>query len=200
LALLHYCEQRITTIASFLITIAHLSTHTRAPAHERTNRVNDRKQELPLLEPFTHSQQITAMLLRIGARAGGEGGERRVAAAAAAVLAVERATSAPCTRSAASSASASASTTTAPPQPDHRARVLSLFRAILREARGMPTENRRTYIEKRAKVEFREGAVAGAASSEEAAFLVALAETQLENAMVQRRLLSELKRKGQLKS
>lgn len=83
----------------------------------------------------------------------------------------------------------------------HRARVLSLFRAILREARGMPTANRRAYVEKRARAEFREGAAtAGGASSEQAAFLVALAETQLENAAVQRRLLSELKRKGQLKS
>ena len=61
----------------------------------------------------------------------------------------------------------------------------------------MPTENRRRYIERRAGVEFREGK---AASEQEAEFLVQLAETQLENAQVQRRLLSELKRKGQLKS
>jgi hypothetical protein len=116
----------------------------------------------------------------------------------------------------------------APQRPDHRARVLSLYRAILREARGMPTANRRAYIERRAKAEFREGrdafvpgidaraasttaakaefregrdAPAGAAGAPAGAdFLVALAETQLESAQVQRRLLQELKRKGQLKS
>jgi hypothetical protein len=61
----------------------------------------------------------------------------------------------------------------------------------------MPTANRRAYIQKRSAAEFREGA---AARGEEAAFLVTLAETQLENAQVQRRLLVELAKKGQLKS
>jgi len=61
----------------------------------------------------------------------------------------------------------------------------------------MPTANRRSYVERRAKAEFREGAPA---AGEQAAFLVALAETQLENTQVQRALLVELARKGQLKS
>lgn len=61
----------------------------------------------------------------------------------------------------------------------------------------MPTANRRSYIERRARAEFRENA---SAAPPDAEFLVRLGETQLENAQVQRRLLNELKRKGQLKS
>jgi hypothetical protein len=100
-------------------------------------------------------------------------------------------------RPARGTASSSTTTTTTDPAA-HRARVLALFRAILREARGMPTQNRRDYVVKRARAEFGEGAAA--ATRDEADFLVRLAETQLENVQVQRRLLTELQRKGQLKS
>jgi hypothetical protein len=137
------------------------------------------------------SAAAKAARVALAARLGGGGGG---AAASAAT------TTTGVRRRAASAASEEAAGEEPPQQQQqqHRARVLSLLRAILREARGMPTENRRRYVEKRARAEFREGSEA--ATPGEADFLVRLAETQLENCAVQRTLLAELKRKGQLKS
>ncbi|GBF91433.1 hypothetical protein Rsub_04173 [Raphidocelis subcapitata] len=75
-------------------------------------------------------------------------------------------------------------------------RALALYRQLLREARKMPTDNRRRFLRRRA----REGFEAGrAATGDEAAQLLILAETQLESAAVQRRLLCELFETGNLK-
>jgi hypothetical protein len=60
----------------------------------------------------------------------------------------------------------------------------------------MPTENRKRFLRLRA----REGFEAGrGAAREEASQLLALAETQVESAAVQRRLLCELFETGNLK-
>ena len=76
---------------------------------------------------------------------------------------------------------------------------MSLYRAFLREARQMPTENRRIFVEKKARFEFEENK-ALLESSQEAEFLLLYADTQLENVTKQRELLNALKAEGQLKS
>jgi len=76
-------------------------------------------------------------------------------------------------------------------------RVLSLYRALLREARLMPTANRRQFIEERAGREFRAGG--SASDPQQIAFLISLAEVQVDNAAAQRQLLQQLHQQGNLK-
>ncbi|KAG2498944.1 hypothetical protein HYH03_003134 [Edaphochlamys debaryana] len=75
--------------------------------------------------------------------------------------------------------------------------VLSLFRAFLREARQMPTAARREHIRKKVRSELEAHRAEG--DPDKVAFLVQLAEVQLENATLQRVHLNELASKGQLK-
>lgn len=82
--------------------------------------------------------------------------------------------------------------------PATRAYVLSLYRAILREARQMPTDNRRQFVQKKARLAFRESKQQR--NPEELQFLIQLAEVQLENVTRQRQLLNQLKQQGNLKS
>jgi hypothetical protein len=63
----------------------------------------------------------------------------------------------------------------------------------------MPTENRRTFIERKARIGFQENRSLKHDSTE-AEFLVQYADTQLENVTRQRELLTALKAEGQLKS
>ncbi|PNW75334.1 hypothetical protein CHLRE_12g522900v5 [Chlamydomonas reinhardtii] len=78
-----------------------------------------------------------------------------------------------------------------------RARVLSLFRSFLREARLMPTEVRANHIRRKVRSELE--AHRHEADPERLAFLVGLAELQLENAGLQRVHLNTLKAQGALK-
>lgn len=61
----------------------------------------------------------------------------------------------------------------------------------------MPTHHRRLFIEQRARAAFREAR--HEPDPERISFLISLAETQLENVMVQRILLNKLKEEGNLK-
>lgn len=61
----------------------------------------------------------------------------------------------------------------------HRSRVLALYRAFLRQAKLMPTENRQAFVLKRAQSDFR--AAMHEHDPEQVEFHVSLGETQLEN-------------------
>mmetsp|Transcript_15284 Transcript_15284/g.38109 ORF Transcript_15284/g.38109 Transcript_15284/m.38109 type:complete len:94 (+) Transcript_15284:370-651(+) len=78
-----------------------------------------------------------------------------------------------------------------------RAHVLSMYRSFLREARLMPTTNRRLFIETKVRRDFR--AHAGESDPQELAVLLAACEAQLETAHTQRVLLNQLKAQGNLK-
>lgn len=78
-----------------------------------------------------------------------------------------------------------------------RSKVLSLYRALLREARQMPTENRRQFVKLKSRQEFRSAAALSDPQAIE--FSIALAETQLDNVTRQRQLLNELRDEGNLK-
>lgn len=71
-----------------------------------------------------------------------------------------------------------------------RARVLSLYRSILREARRMPTTNRRKFIEAKARHEFRQGATE--TDAERIQFLVMHADVSLDTVIAQADHLSEV--------
>lgn len=81
--------------------------------------------------------------------------------------------------------------------PPANAQALALYRALLREARRMPTANRRQFIRQRVRDEFR--AAARLTDDTAVAFRLSLAETQLDNITVQRELLSRLESEGNLK-
>lgn len=73
-----------------------------------------------------------------------------------------------------------------------RARVLALYRDIIRAARMMPTKNRELYVKAKARLEFRRGAaVTSPAEIEE---LVAYAELSLENVTSQAATLTRIAR------
>lgn len=74
---------------------------------------------------------------------------------------------------------------------------LSLFRRILREARLMPTANRRVFVRERARAAWRDAQHEN--DPEKLAFHLQLGETQLENVTVQRLLLTKLAEEGNLK-
>ena len=81
-----------------------------------------------------------------------------------------------------------------------RAHALSLYRAILRQARLLPTAggaSRRDFVQRKARHEF-EGA--RALGGDEQAFAVALGEAQLDNLREQQRLLNQLAAEGNLKT
>lgn len=78
----------------------------------------------------------------------------------------------------------------------HRQKVLALYRAFLREAKLMPTANRQQYIRNKARHDFKESKDLSGAELE---FAVRLADTQLDNVVRQRELLTELARQGNLK-
>lgn len=78
-----------------------------------------------------------------------------------------------------------------------RTQALALYRAFLREARQLPTANRRRHVETRARAGFEANRAAVGAEAE---FLLAAGEAQLENVHVQRRHLNQLKEEGHLKS
>lgn len=80
--------------------------------------------------------------------------------------------------------------------PTQAQRALSLYRQLLREARQMPTTNRQRFVRQRARQGFEAGRDALGDDLEQ---LMRLGETQLENAAVQRRVLCELHRQGNLK-
>lgn len=79
-----------------------------------------------------------------------------------------------------------------------RQRALALYRALLREARLMPTENRRAFVAKKARLEFE--ASRGQTAAEEVEFSLQLGEVQLDNVRHQQLLLNQLKQEGNLKS
>jgi hypothetical protein len=79
-----------------------------------------------------------------------------------------------------------------------RSAVLALYRAFLREARLMPTDNRRRLVAHRAREGFRQHRHLTEGSELE--FQLQLAEVQLDNVQHQRQLLNSLKDKGALKS
>jgi len=63
----------------------------------------------------------------------------------------------------------------------HRARVLAMYRAFLKQANLMPTENRAQFVRLKARRDFK--AAKQLTAPEQVQFHVALAETQLENGM-----------------
>lgn len=69
-------------------------------------------------------------------------------------------------------------------------KVLHLYRAILRSARGMPTERRIQYIKKKARDEFEEGRKVS--DSAQIEFLFNYGEVQLETIRVQSKSFSDL--------
>mmetsp|Transcript_13398 Transcript_13398/g.28654 ORF Transcript_13398/g.28654 Transcript_13398/m.28654 type:complete len:86 (+) Transcript_13398:76-333(+) len=77
------------------------------------------------------------------------------------------------------------------------AKVLSLYRAFIREARLMPTANRRDYVIKKVKHEIEQHR--SESDPERIGFLVNLAELQLENVVIQRVHLNKLKEQGNFK-
>jgi hypothetical protein len=76
-------------------------------------------------------------------------------------------------------------------------RVLHLLRAILREARLLPTAVRRDYVRNKARHEFK--ASRATTSPEETRFLIEFGELQLDNLTLQRKLLNQLRDEGKLK-
>jgi hypothetical protein len=82
--------------------------------------------------------------------------------------------------------------------PAARQRVLALYRALLREGRLMPTENRKQFVWQRVRAAFRDARTQDDAQQLE--FLLQLGDTQLENLTVQRQLLNKLAEEGNLKS
>lgn len=74
----------------------------------------------------------------------------------------------------------------------HRARVLALYRDIIRAARLMPTKNRELYVKAKARLEFRRGsAVTSPAEVDE---LLAFAELSLDNINAQAAALTRIAR------
>jgi hypothetical protein len=78
-----------------------------------------------------------------------------------------------------------------------RAAALGLLRALLREAKRMPTGNRRRFVRDRALAGFRDARAE--ADPERLTFLMRLADTQLDNVRVQVGVLNELAASGNLK-
>lgn len=78
-----------------------------------------------------------------------------------------------------------------------RNHVLNLYRAFMREARQMPTANRREFIVKKARHEFKLNK--GCQDEAELKDMVYLAEIQLDNVTLQRSHLNQLKKEGKLK-
>ena len=70
-----------------------------------------------------------------------------------------------------------------PPDPVKRSRALSLYRQLLRAARGVPTEHRRSHIARRTRGEFEDSR--WERSPAQVDFLLQLAETHLDTVLVQ---------------
>lgn len=80
-----------------------------------------------------------------------------------------------------------------PPDADPastRRRALSLYRKLLRGAEGMPTPNRRNYVKRKTRDEFRRHRAL--TDAEEIDFQLRLADTNLDTVLVQAEHLSRL--------
>ena len=75
-------------------------------------------------------------------------------------------------------------------------KAIQLYRQILRAARQMPTENRRQHIRTKARLEFEKSRQADQQQQE---FLLALADTQIDNIESQAQHLQHLVATGKLK-
>lgn len=75
-------------------------------------------------------------------------------------------------------------------------KALSLYRSLLRAARSLPTDHRRMHVCKKARVEFEKSRQV---SDEQRSFLLALAETQIDNIKAQASHLQELVATGKLR-
>ena len=76
-----------------------------------------------------------------------------------------------------------------PPDPEQRSRALSLYRQLLRAARGVPTEHRRSYIARRTRGEFEDSRWERQPAQVD--FLLQLAETHLDTVLIQAGHLQE---------
>ena len=76
------------------------------------------------------------------------------------------------------------------------AEAISLYRQILRAAKLMPTELRQLHVERKARKEFEEARHADRSQQQ---FLLALANTQIDNIRAQAQHLQRLVDSGQLK-
>lgn len=75
--------------------------------------------------------------------------------------------------------------------------ALHLYRAILKEARKLPTLTRRQYVARKTRHEFEQNRLAQGKDQE---FQLRFAEAQLDNLIVQREILCELRDTGKLKN
>mmetsp|Transcript_28956 Transcript_28956/g.53214 ORF Transcript_28956/g.53214 Transcript_28956/m.53214 type:complete len:85 (+) Transcript_28956:271-525(+) len=75
--------------------------------------------------------------------------------------------------------------------------VLGMYRKLIREARLLPTNNRKNYVLKKARKDFEDSRQE--VDPERLRFLYSLAEVQYDNLKVQRTLLNKLKAEGNLK-
>jgi len=71
-----------------------------------------------------------------------------------------------------------------------RAHTRNLYRSIIRAALQMPTQNRRDWLRKKARAEFKKNK--SETDDKKIDFMVKLAETQLENIQIQSQHLSSL--------
>jgi len=76
--------------------------------------------------------------------------------------------------------------------PATRTRALSLYRQLLRGAEKMPTPNRRRFVAKKTRTEFK--ANKGLTSAEEIQFCLRLADTNLDTVLIQAEHLTRLMR------
>jgi hypothetical protein len=74
--------------------------------------------------------------------------------------------------------------------PQTRARALSLYRQILKGAEKMPTPNRRNFVVKKARTEFK--ANKGLTNPEDIELCLRLADTNLDTVLVQAEHLTRL--------
>jgi hypothetical protein len=74
--------------------------------------------------------------------------------------------------------------------PQTRTKALSLYRQLLRGAQKMPTPNRRKFVVKKTRTEFK--ANANITSVEDIEFCIRLADTNLDTVLIQAEHLSRL--------
>ena len=75
-------------------------------------------------------------------------------------------------------------------------RAINLYRQILRAAKLMPTENRKLHVRRKARAEFEKSRHV---DEQQQNFLLALADTQVDNIEAQARHLQQLVTTGKLK-
>jgi hypothetical protein len=74
--------------------------------------------------------------------------------------------------------------------PQTRAKALSLYRQLLRGAQKMPTPNRRKFVVRKTRTEFK--ANKNLSSAEDIEFCLRLADTNLDTVLIQAEHLSKL--------